>query len=123
MALPTTQARLVRWSLAAVWLITAWVSVQGLAGISLDLLAALPLAPGAKRGLILSAALWDAALGLALLWPPKRWVLWASGATVLGFSALAGLLHPALWLHPFGPLLKNLPILTLLWLLTPETKP
>jgi hypothetical protein len=25
------------------------------------------------------------------------------------------LLQPALWLHPLGPLLKNLPIAALLW--------
>ena len=33
---------------------------------------------------------------------------------VMGFTVLATLLVPGAWLHPFGPLLKNLPILALM---------
>ena len=57
----------------------------------------------------------DAALGLALIrnWRPKTTailqILMVAGYT-LGLSIIA----PALWLDPFGGLLKNLPILALL---------
>jgi hypothetical protein len=36
-------------------------------------------------------------------------------ATVVVFTLLASAMVPFLWLHPLGPLLKNLPILALLW--------
>ena len=32
-------------------------------------------------------------------------------------------LQPALWLHPLGPLLKNLPIAAMLWFLLQATNP
>jgi hypothetical protein len=32
-------------------------------------------------------------------------------------TLLATLIHPAWWLHPFGPLTKNLPIAAILWVL------
>jgi hypothetical protein len=38
-------------------------------------------------------------------------------AVILGYSAIITLWLPQYWLHPFGPVLKNLPILVLLWLL------
>jgi hypothetical protein len=36
---------------------------------------------------------------------------------VLAYSIIIAIFLPAYWLHPFGPVLKNLPILLLLWLL------
>jgi hypothetical protein len=32
-------------------------------------------------------------------------------AVMLGYTALITLFLPELWLHPFGPLLKNVPML------------
>ena len=57
----------------------------------------------------------DAAIGLALLrnWRPKA-VARAQLALVLGYTLGLSTLAPALWLDPFGGLLKNLPILALL---------
>lgn len=110
--------RLLRLSLVAVWLGTAVVSLLELRGQSLDLLTRagmqdLPL----MQGLIVSGAALDAMLGLALWrWPGRR-VYVAALAAMLAMTALAGLLLPSLWLHPLGPLLKNLPIAAALWLL------
>lgn len=57
----------------------------------------------------------DLALGLALLrdWRP-RFIARAQIALVLTYTAGLTLLAPALWLDPFGALLKNLPILALM---------
>jgi DoxX-like family len=36
---------------------------------------------------------------------------------ILCYTAIITIWLPQYWLHPFGPVLKNLPILLLLWLL------
>lgn len=50
----------------------------------------------------------DIALGAALLWRfrviPVAWLMFAS---VLAYTGFLGIAAPELWLHPFGPLLKN----------------
>jgi hypothetical protein len=50
---------------------------------------------------------------LALAAPPRvrRWVLAAQMVALVVLPALVTLAMPALWVHPFGPLTKNLPIL------------
>ncbi len=72
------------------------------------------LAPLTLRG----AAVLDIALGLLTLWPraPRR--LWSVQiALVLAYTAIITWKLPALWLEPFGPVVKNLPILALLVLM------
>jgi hypothetical protein len=49
------------------------------------------------------------ALVLARWKPPALAAVQA--AVVLGYTAVAGIVQPALWMDPFGPLLKNLPVL------------
>ncbi|MFY3138328.1 SDR family oxidoreductase [Achromobacter xylosoxidans] len=110
-----------RLSLALVWLWTAAVSL-GLYPVrdSLDLLrqAGVPamLAPVALYG----AAALDLLLGaltLASPRPARRWVWLGQMILVLLYSAIITLRLPEQWLHPFGPMSKNLPILALLALL------
>jgi len=48
----------------------------------------------------------------------KRRLLWlAQIAVVLAYTAIISVRLPQLWLEPFGPVLKNLPVLAALWLL------
>ena len=62
---------------------------------------------------------WDAALGLLLLLRPGALTYRLAAAGVIGMTLLATVLVPTLWLDPFGALLKNLPVLALLALMTP----
>ena len=39
----------------------------------------------------------------------------AALALMTAMTLVATVLQPALWLHPLGPLLKNLPMAALLW--------
>lgn len=57
----------------------------------------------------------DIAIALALLrgWRPLAMVR-VQVAVILGYTAVLTAIHPALWLDPYGGLLKNLPILALL---------
>lgn len=113
-----TNSALLRWSLIAVWLGTAAVSLLELDGQSAQLLHAAGLSqPLLVQALIVSGAAADLALGLALWLRPKRTTYLAALALMLLMTLAATMLLPGLWLHPLGPLLKNLPIAALLWVL------
>jgi hypothetical protein len=36
---------------------------------------------------------------------------------MLGMTVVATVMQPTLWLHPLGPLTKNVPIAVVLWIL------
>jgi galactitol-specific phosphotransferase system IIC component len=122
-AMSPASARLLRASLVVVWLATAVVSVWELHGQSRELLAGLPAAWTSGNAawwptaLILAGAAADAALGLWLALRPGRAAYVAALALMGAMTLLATLIHPAWWLHPFGPLTKNLPIAAILWVL------
>jgi hypothetical protein len=112
--------KLARYTLALVWLGTAVASLHdgGRAGAAL-----LPsMAPDAALATVWLGSAWDAALGLALLLRPNALVCRLAALGVVAMTALATLLLPALWLDPFGPLLKNLPLLALLWQLDKKAR-
>ncbi|SEK05437.1 SDR family oxidoreductase [Achromobacter sp. NFACC18-2] len=112
---------LLRFSIALVWLWTAAVSF-GLYPVaaSLDLLhrTGVPviLAPIA----LYCAATLDLAFGvmtLVLHGRARQW-LWIAQATLIaGYTAIITVRLPEFWMHPFGPLSKNLPMLATLALL------
>lgn len=117
---------LLRWSLVAVWLITAGISLLELNGQSARLLHAAGLSePLLVQALIVGGAGADLMLGLALWLRPGRATYLAALALLVLMTLAATALLPELWLHPLGPLLKNLPIAALLWALaqTPSPQP
>ncbi len=122
-----SSANLLRTSLVVVWLATALVSVWELHGQSRELLAGLPTAWTEGRAswlptaIILAGAAADAVLGLWLALRPGRKAYWAALVLMAFMTLLATALHPAWWLHPFGPLTKNLPIAAILWVLLQDT--
>ena len=115
-----------RVALALMWIWTGVVSL-GLYPVqdSHALLARVGLTGGLATVALYGAALLDFALGLLTLAAPARWrrpVWLAQLALVLGYTLLITLFLPEYWLHPYGPLSKNLPILAaiaLLWSLEP----
>ena len=101
--------------LAMIWLITACLSA-GLTPLedSLALLAPLGLQGQIALFALYGAVVLDAAFGIAtLLRPgPRLWLLQAG--LIVFYSVVIAVYLPAFWLHPFGPLLKNLAVLSLL---------
>ena len=67
---------------------------------------------------IFAGALFDAALGVAMCLP--RWRRNAYRVQILlmlGYMVLIGFIVPEQWLHPFGPVTKNFPLIISTWLL------
>ena len=110
--------RLIRTTLAIIWLVTGMLSL----GIypqqdSLHLLSRMGLQGTPALAALYLAAMLDMVLGLLTL-IMRRKVLWVLQALLIFFYTLMiSFWLPEFWLHPFGPILKNLAILMLLWLL------
>jgi uncharacterized protein YbjT (DUF2867 family) len=110
---------LLRVGVAAMWIIAAIVS----AGLyprqhSLDLLMSIGLPAALAPIALFGAIAIDFAFGVLTLLPRRRrWWWTAQIAVVLGYTAIITWRLPQLWLEPFGPVAKNLPILAALLLL------
>lgn len=114
-----------RFAIAAVWIATGIVSL-GVYPVT-DSFALLERAgvPAALRPLALyGAAALDLVLGIAsLLVRRRRWLWLAQIALIVGYTAIITARLPEFWLHPYGPVLKNLPMLAALWLLLELDRP
>lgn len=110
-----------RWSLVLLWWGTVAASLHdgGEAGIAL-LRQATGIGHGAALALVLLGCAWEAAIGLLLALRPGALAYRLAAVGVIAMTLLASVLVPTLWLDPFGALLKNLPVLALLALLSRE---
>lgn len=107
-----------RWSLVFVWLATALVSLWEFEGQSMQLLLAAGMQKSAFASLlILAGAAVDASLGLLMWLRPGRRTYLAALALMLAMTVVATVMAPSLWMHPLGPLTKNIPIAALLLVL------
>lgn len=110
--------RLIRTTLAIIWLVTGMLSL----GIypqqdSLHLLSRIGLQGASALAVLYLAATLDIVLGLLTLFM-RRKILWVLQALLIFFyTVMISFWLPEFWFHPFGPILKNLAILMLLWLL------
>lgn len=110
--------RLLRISVVVVWLATAVVSLWESDGQSMELLVNAGVADhGVAKAVIATGAGIDFLLGIAMALRPSRRVYQLALAMMLAMTAVASVLDPSLWLHPLGPLTKNIPIAAALWLL------
>ena len=115
MTLAEKDQNLLRLSIVFVWLATAIASVWELDGQSKQPLSASGVHdPSLARLLTLGGAGVDAALGLAMLFKPGRWSYLAALAVMALMTLVATAIDPSLWLHPLGPLTKNIPIAAVL---------
>jgi nucleoside-diphosphate-sugar epimerase len=108
---------LLRLSLACVWLLTAAVSF-GLYPVadSYALLQRTGVPAAWQPPMLYGAAALDLLLGLLTLWPPtaRRWLWLAQIGLIVFYTAVISWRLPEFWLHPYGPLSKNLPMLAVL---------
>ncbi|SFO03357.1 Nucleoside-diphosphate-sugar epimerase [Nitrosospira briensis] len=108
-----------RMSLAAVWLVAGIVSM-GVYPVdeSYAMLARVGITGSIAPVALYGAAALDFAFGLGTLFLQRRRLLWIAQATLIGvYTITITFFLPEFWLHPFGPLIKNLPILATILLL------
>jgi uncharacterized protein YbjT (DUF2867 family) len=116
---------LLRLSIALVWIVTGLLSF-GLYPVqdSYALLARLGITGALAPVMLYGAAALDLALGVATLVLRRRVLLWWTQiALMLGYMGLITWALPEFWLHPFGPILKNLPMLAAVALLLALEEP
>ena len=100
-----------RWSLAFLWLVSGIVSLSQPASVTGPILGSFGLSGPSATASVLLFSLIDIAVGLALVarWRPR--FLAVAQITLIGiFTVGLSLTHSGLWSDPFGPLLKNIPI-------------
>ncbi|MDO8909631.1 MAG: NAD(P)H-binding protein [Pseudohongiella sp.] len=108
-----------RLSVAFVWIFTGLVSLFLYPREdSYALLAQVGLTGNSAVIALCGAALLDIALGMALLrrWQPKL-VGVLQLLVILGYTLLISIFLPEYWLHPYGPVTKNLPLLVAILML------
>ena len=112
---------------AVVWIVTGVVSA-GVYPVADSLALLLRVGVDARFAplLLYGAAAFDLLLGAGMLVLRRRRALYALQiALMLFYSAVIAWRLPEYWLHPFGPMLKNLPLLAalvLLWVLEEDAR-
>ena len=109
---------LLRGALAILWLVTAWVSLFVFpVWDSFRMLARVGVPAWSAPVLLVGASAVDAVLGVLTLLRPSRALWWTQLALIVFYSAIIAWRLPEMWAHPFGPLLKNVPIVAILLVL------
>lgn len=114
----------IRIAFALLWLLTAWTSWFGWPHAeSHAWLAACGVPEDWRETTLLGASLLDAGIGLALLLTRTQWI-WPLQIAVVGtYTLIMSVCLPQFWLHPFGVLGKNIPLLVMIfgmWRLEPQ---
>jgi uncharacterized protein YbjT (DUF2867 family) len=115
---------LLRLALAAVWFAAGIVSL-GLfpRAQSLALLAPVGLTGSAASIALFAASTLDLAMGWLTLARPSRRLWLAQLLLIFLYSIVIAAALPEFWLHPFGPMIKNLPMLAVLVVLLATEEP
>ncbi|HYD61213.1 MAG TPA: SDR family oxidoreductase [Noviherbaspirillum sp.] len=114
-AMASWAVSLLRVVLAMVWIATGIVSLWLYpTNDSLALIERVGLQGSSAQLVLYGAAVADCVIGFATL-IFSGWFLWRLQiALILAYTAIITVFLPEFWLHPFGPVLKNLPILAIL---------
>ncbi len=129
-AMPLRQEVLAAWrtpllrvTLAVVWIVSGVVSACVYPRArSLQLLAQVGLVGSLAWVALYGAALLDIVLGVLSVLRPGRLLWLAQIALIVVYTVIIALALPAYLIHPFGPVLKNLPMLVILFILLAEDR-
>ncbi len=101
-----------RYALAFLWGVTALVSLTSGRQIGYDILAGAGIAGSLAHLCVYGGAALDLLLGAwMLLGVGQLACLRTQAAVVVLYTLLLSLIAPEFWMHPFGPLTKNIPLL------------
>jgi hypothetical protein len=107
-----------RFSIALVWIATGIISF-GVYPVSdsYALLARAGISDAFAPVMLYGAAAFDLALGIAILFIHNKWIWRIQIGLIIFYTAIIAWKLPEFVTHPYGPLLKNLPMLAAIWLL------
>lgn len=117
--------RILRIALACVWLLTAIASWLYPQAQSLALLERVGLSGGAARSALYAGIILDVMMGLLSLIDLRalqKWLWLVQGIVIVTYSLIIITCLPEFALHPFGVVIKNIPMLAILWLLWRDAK-
>lgn len=109
---------LLRFSIAFVWIWTGIVSL-GLYPTedSYELLARVGIAGALAPVMLYGAAVLDLLVGIGTLFMRRKWLWLLQLAVIGGYTLIITFKLPEFWLHPYGPLSKNVVMLAAIYLL------
>jgi len=118
MKMSNNVVKLARFSLALLWIFTALSSAFFSPEIGFKVLANAGISGSIAKACLYAGSVLDLLIGLWLIsrWQLKKCYLLQVIVIVIN-SLLLSIIDPSFWLHPFGPLTKNLPILALIYAL------
>ncbi len=107
-----------RYSLALLWIFTGLTSIYFDYQTGYELLINFGLSDSITRAFIYSAAILDIGLGFWILSNKQMKLCYVIQIVVItSYTILLTIIEPSYWLHPFGPVSKNLPIIMLILIL------
>jgi len=111
-------------SLSFLWIFTGITSVYFSPETGYEILANAGITGLSAKALLISGSVLDIALGIWILTPfSLKWCYITQLTTIILYSILLSYIAPEFWLHPFGPITKNIPIIALiLFMLTADNK-
>jgi len=110
------QALVAKLSLTFLWIFTGLTSLFFAPEIGYQILEEGGVTGGAADFCLISGALADIFIGVWVLSGKlKRLSFYTQIAMISIFTILLTIIAPLYWLHPFGPVTKNIPILVLIW--------
>ncbi|WP_290622173.1 DoxX-like family protein [Kangiella sp.] len=113
-----TLLTLARYSLALLWVFTGLTSIFFDYQTGYELLINFGFNEAITRALIYSGAILDIGLGLWILSNKKMKLCYVIQILIIAsYTILLTIIEPSYWLHPFGPVSKNLPIIMLIFIL------
>jgi uncharacterized protein YbjT (DUF2867 family) len=107
-----------RLSIAFVWIVTGVISL-GIYPVSESyaLLAQVGINGWLAPVMLYGAACFDLAIGIALLLIHRKWIWQVQAVLIIFYSVVIAWKLPDFLTHPYGPVLKNLPMLAIIWLM------
>lgn len=113
-----TLLSLARYSLALLWIFTGLTSVYFDYETGYELLINFGFNDSITRALIYSGAILDIGLGFWILSNKQMQLCYVIQVVVItSYTILLTVIEPSYWLHPFGPVSKNIPIIMLILIL------
>jgi uncharacterized protein YbjT (DUF2867 family) len=107
-------------SLAMVWVASGVVSWVFFQDPGLAVLTKTGMSQALAHAAFMVSCATNVVLGILTLWRPRRTLWWAQLAVMAFYTFVLTWVEPGLWADPFGPLVKNLPIVVVLLVLLSE---